>query len=488
VVEVEFYNFPEADTVIGTGVIYIAPGHMTRRDIFPVSRYYHVCRDGAKSLGEDFLEMYDKTTIAQWNGARLTLDALRRLEARIPRDMASTKIPDSQLKIAYNTILTSKYVTEDHRYAGNMGIIESVKFDDFNVDNVELFDLLLWLDTRGHHRGFGIPEAKDIGKVSMKSGRFSIKLTKLLLKNKFFLYRVLAHEFLGHIDAHAEPMNLRFANDEKSQYNANIHDLCDQEADKFLTGLIMDGEILESFEKRAEKFPQLRVIEGNRIADVPHDEEIPEAEEFDFSYTPKNEIFIRPFAKMNRIDGEILIRRQKLKLTADWDQWVWKVSKFDRRSKNLYTYFKLEFEVPQLVFNKILVYSRDMRKRTQKIKYFDDGTEYIYLSTPNFNFIPITASNENEVPNLQNITIYRADQNPRSEIYTNLNISADDFHAFVESCLNHVRELPETERFLQATVEGGTYRMYQDENRNVFIFIPNANMWLKLGNLNTTDN
>jgi hypothetical protein len=255
---------------------------------------------------------------------------------------------------------------------------------------------------------------------------------------------------LGHIDAHAEPVKIRFANDERSQYNANIHDLCDEEADKFLTGLIMDGEILESFEKRAEKFPRLRIVEGNRVANIPHDESVPESEVFDFSYTPTNEIFVRPFAKMNRIDGEILIRRQKLKLTADWDQW--------------------------------------MRKRTQKIKYFDDGTEYIYLSTPNFNFIPITASNENEVPNLQNITIYRADQNPRLEIYTNLNIPANDFHAFVESCLNHVRDLPESERFLQATVEGGTYRMYQDENRNVYIFIPNANMWLKLGNLNTTDN
>jgi hypothetical protein len=154
VVEVEFYNFPEATEVIGTGYIYIAPGHMTRRDIFPVSRYFHVCRDGAKSLGEDFLEMYDKTTIVQWNGARLTIEALMRLEARIPRDMASTKIPNSQLKTAYNTILNAKYVTEDHRYVGNMGLIKSIEFDNFNVDNVELFDLLLWLDTRGHHRGF----------------------------------------------------------------------------------------------------------------------------------------------------------------------------------------------------------------------------------------------------------------------------------------------------------------------------------------------
>ena len=485
VVEVDFYDFPNAENRIGRGVMYIAPGHMTRRDIFPVSRYYHVCRDGAKSLGPDFLKMYDQTTIVQWNGARLTVEALRRLNARIPRDMGLTKFNHPQLETAFKTILNGKYVTEDHRYAGNMGIIESVNFDDFNVDNVELFDLLLWLDTRGHHAGWGIPSKNQIGSISplrKNRKRFSINLTRLLLKNKYFLYRVLAHEFLGHLDAHAEPMSLRFKSTESQ------HDLCDQEADKFITGLVMNGEILESFEKRSEKFPRLRIVEGNRVADVPHDSNVPDTEVFDFSYTPENEIFIRPFAKMNRIDGEILIRRQKLKLTPDWDQWVWKVSKFDRRSKNLYTYFKLEFEVPQLVYNKILVYARDMRKRTQKIKYFDDGTEYIYLSTPNFNFIPITASFENVAPSLENVTIYRPDRTLPHIITSNLSVSTNDFPAFVESCLNTVRELQDSERFLRLTIQGNEYRMYQDEERNVFIFVPVANMWLKIGNVNQTEN
>lgn len=347
--ETSFYSFENPEEELGTGLVYIANPSLCRRDVKPVPRYYRVCLQGAAEHGEEFLQKYAATTIVQWNGAEITVEMVERYN-RFPGDLRVGLQGDQDLVDLFKAILDLPTTPTNWKYAANIGLLRKIYWGDQEYSDQ------LWEDIER--------KRADLGSIYRSGAKYEIVMHGGLKDRPEMLRFVvdwLIRLWFGKFDANTEEL-VRITDSEAEELTARVID-----------HLVLNGEVLENQIKRGRYVDDLEDV---------------------------NEIIVRPLEKLDRIDGEILIRRQLIKMLSgeiEWIQRVWKISKMDPRTGNLYTYYKMEHQVHEPIYMRILLL-RDHRRRMQKTKTFDDGETITYMTSPRSNYTDLGPLPEPEVP------------------------------------------------------------------------------------------
>jgi hypothetical protein len=368
VLEVLVYNEPQVDpnhngpgNVQGLASMYVANELMCRRDIMPIDRYYFTCLDGAEEQGEEFFESYLDTTIVQWQGRELTVRQVESLNEdwrQIRRAPPIGIDGDSEVVLALAELFKSPYLSDQLKYVFHSSLIRKAEWQqvDPEMPQPSVQEVMMSLER-------GVYPQPGWGWIQVVRGKFEITIhnwCRILWDAgiKRNLYQTLLHE-LGHIDLYNDKVNTRFGG------QSEAHVTCDEHFKAWFDQAVLGGEV---------EADSRQIKQGDRFPG--------EDDEFE-------EIIIRPFKKMDRMDGEIVLRREVVQLTPTWDQLVWKVSKWSHRRGVVFTYWKFEHAIDSGLWEAIAFINSPKVNRRVKVKTFDDGTEFTYLSTSRANYVKI---------------------------------------------------------------------------------------------------
>jgi len=388
--------YDDAGNELGPAKMYVANPLVCRRDVLPVDLYFFVCLEGARQQGDFFYESYLDNTIVQWQGVEMTVRDVLRLNAeynQIQRPLDPGVEGDPTAIAAMRDIIDSPFLPDQVKFLWHRNLIRKIVIAPYpeGMEPPTLLEMVLSLEQGGK----GLPALAPGGPHGGKQqawGWTELKLPKIditvhpwimelyeagITQN---LYQLLLHE-VAHVHPYDAELSLRFGG------QSDGHITCDEAFKFFFDRAVKEAEVLEEYIKREDCFPPSAQTGGEQVAWA-----IPEG---------TLEIMIRPFGKMNRIDGEVVLRRQLLRLTPLWEQWMWKVSKWDRENNIIYTYYKFEHELPEDVYEAVAFLNTRTTTRRQKTKRFDDGTEFVYLSTSRANYVSLARQPTSAPPTVE---------------------------------------------------------------------------------------